>query len=133
MFEPFTFFFTLLTEFFAKYGWKAMFGLIAILTTIAGLTWLDNNAYDRGVRDTQAEYSKLTERISRNLSNDMNSIFKQYDEKLSKLQEDNHGEIAKIVNQYAGLHDCHSPDGIRLLNAKINSRTDPPNLSLIHI
>lgn len=124
MFEPFTYVFHLLAKFFAKHGWKAMLWLTLAIVSVALIVCVDDSAYKRGVRDTEAEYAKSTERISRSLADNMNSIFKQYDEKLSKLQEDNHGEIAKIVNQYAGLHDCHSPDGISLLNSKINSRSD---------
>lgn len=83
-------------------------------------------AYNKGVQNTEMKYKKYAEETSIKLSQSISTILKEEQQKLAKNREINNEQVVKTVKEYVYIGECHTPDGIRLLNEKINSRSTNP-------
>lgn len=84
------------------------------------------NAYNRGWNAAYAKVAEDEQTQSMKLQNTLQTIFDKHTQTVQQsLQKDKEqrDEIEKILQNSVYLGDCYSMDGIRLLNKRIENRT----------
>lgn len=88
---------------------------------------IEHKGYQRGVAETKLEYKELSFKLSKDISNSLQSEFSKQQEKLNSVQEINHEKLSKVLEEYKSLNDCHNSNGIGLLNEQIRKRYTNPS------
>lgn len=78
--------------------------------------------YKSGKADVVQEYQENAQKLSTELTGALQKGFEIQQERLNKIQETNHAEIQKTLEEYKALGDCHTSNGIGLLGNEIRKR-----------
>ena len=78
--------------------------------------------YKSGKAEAVQEYQENAQKLSTELTGALQKGFEIQQERLNKIQETNHAQIQKTLEEYKALGDCHTSNGIGLLGNEIRKR-----------
>lgn len=78
--------------------------------------------YKNGKAEAVQEYQENAQKLFTELTGALQKEFEIQQERLNKIQETNHAQIQKTLEEYKALGDCHTSNGIGLLGNEIRKR-----------
>lgn len=78
--------------------------------------------YEKGKKEIEQKYQNQAYEFSREISTILHNEFKKQQALLTKSQEINHEKLKTVLEEYKHLGDCHTANGIKLLNEHIKKQ-----------
>lgn len=80
------------------------------------------SGYKRGKAEMEQMYQTQAKTLSETLSDTLQKGFEKYQTKLDQSQEIQNEKLKQTLQEYRDLGQCHTPNGIGMLNQQILKR-----------